>query len=788
MKKLTVLILLFISCKSIAQSSKKFILVDADTSKVIPFANILFNDEDYKGTSTDIDGVFYVPSHIKTVTISCVGYDTKILKIGDVKHRTLTLKQKISALDEVVLNAENPAHRIIRNAVANNYVNNPKNINSFTYKSYDKISITSGKRLKKNDSINKVMDSILKGSYFFITETIVKHKYLKPRFSEDSVIATKSSGFKNPNFALLANNFQPFSFYEEHITLFETDYLNPISKGSTRKYKFRLKDEYIKGKDTVFVISFEPKANRNFEGLKGLLYINSNKYAVQSVDASTFNSGKLDVTIQQKYNYIENKYWFPEQLNFVITIGEGFGSAKYVGKSYLLEITPNAPLKKKDFPFVLLTLPKNANLKDSTYWALNRRDTLNSNEKRTYTFIDSIGEKYKFDKLLKYSESLMQGKVPFKYVDLDLTKIAQYNRYEGLRLGLGLYTNNNLFKHVSIGGFAGYGLNDYKWKYGGELFVDVPSKKDILLYFKYENNLRGVGNFSRRSDQNPLNQRAFITNLMDAVKTYEFKTYMKLYRNINWSIGFNTTAISPLYDYSFTHNSTPITKYTNTELNLGFSYHVNEKLVNTFNKTTRLESDDPIFNLNYSKGLKNVFGGNFNYNKLQFTLDHSFKTKGLGKTSYRLDMGFIDTSLPYGQLFTGEGNFDRELSIIVKNYFQTVRPFEFLSDKYIHLFTTHNFGRLLNNKGYLQPDVLWHNNFGIANLSQSLNHQLIGFSTKKELFLETGLELKNILKLPVLDLGYLGLGIGGFYRYGYHHLENTNDNFALKYSIGFSFK
>ena len=76
----------------------------------------------------------------------------------------------------------------------------------------------------------------------------------------------------------------------------------------------------------------------------------------------------------------------------------------------------------------------------------------------------------------------------------------------------------------------------------------------------------------------------------------------------------------------------------------------------------------------------------------------------------------------------------------------------------------------------------------IGNLSSPLNHLHIDFSTKEELFLETGLELKNILKLPVLDLGYLGLGIGGFYRYGYHHLENTNDNFALKYSISFSFK
>lgn len=787
MKNLLLLILLLVSIKSIAQTTKKFILINENTSTVIPFANVLFNDKNYKGTSTDIDGVFYLTSDIENITISYVGYETKTLKVSDIKHQLIKLKKTISELDEVVINnTENPAHRIIKNTVANKSLNNPTSLNSYTYKSYDKIIITTGKQ--KEDSLREVMEKVMKGSYLFITETIAKHKYLQPRFSEDSVIATKSSGFKKPSFALLANNFQPFSFYEEYITLLETNYLNPISKGSTKKYKFRLKEEYIKEKDTVFVISFEPKTNRNFEGLKGLLYINSNKYAVQSVDASTFNSGKLDVTIQQKYSYIENKYWFPEQLNFVMTIGEGIGSAKYVGKSYLSEITPNAPLKKKDFPFTLLTLPKSANSKDSTYWSLNRRDSLDIKEKRTYVFIDSIGKKYKFDNILRYTESLTKGKIPFKYVDLDLTKIAQFNRYEGLRLGLGLYTNNDIFKHVSIGGFAGYGLDDFKWKYGGELFVNIPSKKDISLYFKYENNLRGVGDFSRLNNKSTLNQRAIITNLMDAVTSYEFKTYMKLFRNINWSLGFNTTNVSPLYDYSFKHNSALIIKYTNTELNLGISYHVNEKLISTPNTTTRLENDAPIFNLNYSKGLKNVFGGYFNYNKLQFTIDHSFKTKGLGKTTYRLDMGYIDKSIPYGQLFTGEGNFDRELSIIVKNYFQTVKPFEFLSNKYIHLFTTHNFGRLLNNKDYLQPDVLLHNNFGVASLSNPFNHQIINFSTKEELFLETGLELKNLIKIPMLDLGYLGLGIGAFYRYGYHNLENSNDNFAFKYSIGFSFK
>ncbi|SDG59519.1 DUF5686 family protein [Winogradskyella thalassocola] len=787
MKKALALLIVILTFNTYAQSLKKFKLIDEDSGIVIPFANIIFNDTSYKGTATDIDGVFFVNADIKKITISYVSYETKILEIANIKSETITLKQAVSELDEVVIDRENPAHRIIRLAVANKDLNNPENLNSFTYKSYDKVYVDINENQDLNDSLSEDT-SFFKDSYFFITETIAKHKYLKPRFTEDSVIARRTSGFKNPNFAVLANSFQPFSFYDDHISLFETDYLNPISKGSTKKYKFRLKDEYVKGQDTVFVISFEPKANRNFEGLEGLLYINSNQYAVESVDASTYNSGKIDFTIQQKYKFIDNDYWFPEQLNFVIILGEGFGSFKYVGKSYLSEITTNTPLKKKDFPLVSLTLSEDVEGRHSQYWDQFRKDTLDAKERRTYVLIDSIGDKMKLDKFLKWAPSLVKWRIPFKYVDLDLKSLATYNKYEGARLGLGLYTNDDIFKHLSIGGYGAYGFKDHTWKYGGEVSVDVPGDKDISVSLKYKNDLRETGTYSGNTIDNPFVQRNWIASQMDAIESFSIHTEMKLLRNMNWDLGFNTADVTPLYDYQFMKNGLPMTKYTNSEINVGIGYHVNEELVRNFGVTTRLPSDAPVFKLMYSRGLKGAFDSDFSYNKLRFTLDHSFITKGLGKTTYRLDLGYIDSALPYGLLFTGEGTLDKKIPFVVKDYFQTVTPYEFLSDRYANVFTTHNFGRLFNNKGLFQPDVLLYNNLGIGSLDHTSYHQNIEFKTKDELFLETGLELQNIIKIPYLNIGYLGIGVGAFYRYGYHNLDKSSDNFAFKYSVGFTFK
>ena len=60
------------------QSTKKLVLVDDNTEQIIPFANILFSKEDYKG----IDSVFYVAKVIEEITISYVGYETQVLKIN----------------------------------------------------------------------------------------------------------------------------------------------------------------------------------------------------------------------------------------------------------------------------------------------------------------------------------------------------------------------------------------------------------------------------------------------------------------------------------------------------------------------------------------------------------------------------------------------------------------------------------------------------------------------------------------------------------------------------------
>ena len=158
------------------------------------------------------------------------------------------------------------------------------------------------------------MKRFLDKQYLFMMETVSSRKFLSPEKNKEEIIASKVSGISQPSFVVMARQFQSFSFYDNFITIANRQFLNPIATGSTDKYFFLIQDTlYTEPRDTVFIISFRPYKGRNFDGMKGVLYINSNGYAVQNVLAEAYDQKNefLKVSIQQQYDLVEGKRWFP---------------------------------------------------------------------------------------------------------------------------------------------------------------------------------------------------------------------------------------------------------------------------------------------------------------------------------------------------------------------------------------------------------------------------------------------------------------------------------------------
>ncbi|MDZ7848316.1 MAG: carboxypeptidase-like regulatory domain-containing protein [Owenweeksia sp.] len=232
---------------------------DAATGEPLPFVNIVVNNSQ-TGTSTDLDGRFSLTlPQGSNLHFSYIGYEKKTLKLGpeDDLPLEVTLSQKSDKLAEVsVFPVTNPAHRIIKNAVAQRSKNKPENLASFTYQTYSKFvatistdsvdsSIDTVYHPEVKDSITRIdsgnykLVKMMNRQHLFFMESVTERNYLKGKRDNEKVLASKTSGFKNPLFSLISTELQSFSFYSDYISIAGEDFLNPLTPGSTNALLFR---------------------------------------------------------------------------------------------------------------------------------------------------------------------------------------------------------------------------------------------------------------------------------------------------------------------------------------------------------------------------------------------------------------------------------------------------------------------------------------------------------------------------------------------------------------------
>jgi hypothetical protein len=770
-------------------------VTDEATKEPLAFASIIFNNDSKQGITTDINGNFLYSSNKPVTVLKCsyVGYQDVVMPIGsNTQNISIALQFSANELNEVVITpGENPANAIMRKVIANKDANNPENLSSFSYRCYNKVTFDL-KSKKQKDSTE--VKNILKNGHIFMMESVTERRFVSPDNSEEVVLATKVSGFSNPSFASLATDMQPFSFYDDNIPFLNVNYLNPVSRGSLNKYRFTLQDTLYNKADTVYVISYKPLPRKKFEGLTGLLYINTNQYAIQNVTAAPYEKGKIGLRIQQQYVYMPEGYWFPQQLDYAMDLNNypEPGSGMMVqGKSFIDSVSINRPINKKDFRVESVWIQEGAAKKDSTYWVNVRNTPLDSSDVTTYRVIDSIGKKNNFDGMLTLMEKMVRGRIPVKFLDIDIGKTLVYNKYEGFRLGLGAYTNDKLFKNVVLGGFFGYGTKDYEWKYGASADYKLSEAHEFTVGVKYQDNIVEVGEHIYKFPEfSYYDFRNVIASRFDRVREESFTTAFRALRYTKWNISLNHAKVTPKYDYTFADTSPQTFRYTNTSLGISMRFAYKEKIVQSFGQRVTTQLPYPVLYVNYNRGLGGFIEGDFNYNKIEAIVQHTFFTKNLGNSTFRAEAGYIDNPLPYGLLFTGEGSYDNDVKVIIKNTFQTMDPYEFLSDSYVNLFTSHNFGGLLFKAGSFQPHISIHNNIGWGSLENSASHitENFDFKIKDKLYLETGLQLDHLLKVNYINIGYLGFGAGAFYRYGGYAYDSFNDNLAVKLTAVFSIK
>lgn len=789
-KKLFFVIVLIILSNIISAQEITGKIIDSKTKEVLPFVNIIYGDFNL-GTTSNINGEFSIKSSqtVKWLKISYIGYYSDTININNNKAIDLTIEldPKTYNIEEaVILPGINPAERIINKVIENRDLNNPEKMNSFSFTSYNKMIFTEETEtntIVDTLKINKQDSSLLfEDQHILVIETINEKMFIQPDKYNEKIIASKISGFKDPMLSLIASQVQAFSFYEDSYGILDKMYLNPISKGSTKKYLFILEDTmFNENKDTIFIISYRPRKGKSFDGLKGILHINTNKYAIQSVIAEPLEINRgTRIKIQQNYDLIENKQWFPKELITEI-IFESTTDLIAKGTSYIYNIKLNPELNKKDFNNIELNISEDAYKKPDKYWETNRLQPLTEMDKKTYRVIDSISKLYHLDKKLQVLEIILNGNIPLKCFDLPMNKIIDYNSYEGYRLGLGIMTNNKASKYFSIGGYFGYGFKDEAWKYGGDLIFNLHENSESKLHFSYSNDVReksGYRFFEKPNFTTTEIYRKYMIENMDLIEKYEVSFSFLSLQYLRTNIFFNQSLITPTDKYRFGKSLANSTnEFTFNEIGFQFRYAYNEKYIKTLRTKYPIETNSPIFLGNIIKGV-NWLDGEYEYTKYEAKITKSFKTKSCGKTNIALVGGLIDGNIPLSKLYNGHGSY-QSFSLEAENSFGTMRMGEFYSDRFFSVFIKHDFGHLLFRNKKFSPKFALVHNYGIGSISNKTSH--LTSTPLKSIdkgYYECGLLINNIL-----NQSFLGYGFGIFYRYGPYSYTNTSDNFSYKLSL-----
>ncbi len=803
-------------------------VVDAKNKEPLAFVNIAYGN--HQGVTTTIDGLFSIPVSCDSlhISVSFIGYQSKVFIINksDAKHfKIIYLKSEAYQLQEVkVLPGKNPADRIINRVVANRKILDPeKHLKSFAYKSYNKMYFTAKTRhneslakdtiqialdstqaktadtvtIQKSGTTNEgKMEKFFKKRHLLMMETVSQRYFKSPDKTLEEVVASKVSGFAMPTFVILATQLQSFSFYKTQLNLLDKHYLSPVSKNSPQNYLFVLKDTVYAGADTVFIIAFRPHKGKNFDGLKGLLYINTSDYAIQNVIAQPVEQGDFFIKIQQQYEKIDSIQWMPTQLNADLVfnnlmVSDSGGTATSlvgVNKTYLYDIELNPDLDSVKFTGTALTVDKKAFKQPDSLWQRVRIVPLSDKEKETYRFIDSLGHAENFDLKFRVLKLLTIGKIPFYFVNLDILKLLKFNEFEGLRPQLGLETNDKIAGWFTLGGYIAYGTRDKVWKYGSMLSFSFSKEHNLGLKFSYKNDVAETGGLSfydyKPNFSSTEFYREMLINNMYRQEVYRSDFSFRIVRYLKGCVFAQKRILNSTDSYRLLQAENNVSvlypQVSVNETGIRLRYAYKEKQVQMIDEVFSLGTKYPIVWLNFTRGVLWQNTG-IDYTKTELQISKYFEWRKMGITNLKLTAGMVNGKVPIWLQFNANASY-YPFSVEAANTFATMRMNEFFSDHFVAFYFEHNFKSLLFKTRFFAPQfkVVYHAEFGT--MEDSNQHSYFPFKTLDKGYYETGLIINNILHSNLS-----GIGVGGFYRFGPYGFSNFKDNLAIKLSLTFNF-
>lgn len=811
MKQILFSVFLFIFSIHFSQNQIK--VISSQDKKPISKASV-FCDDNLLGKTND-SGILNFKTKCKKVDVVADNFENEEAEVK--KTMEISLKpssEKTKNIEKIVIKDQSDPRALkILDELNKHYKDNsPQSLESYNFKSYSKISIDVDKDsidsykdfiAKREDSISKISNRILKqkdkekkdsliqkdiveatkSSQYFLMEKATEHNFSKKYGEKTNILDTRISGFPNPVYEMLAVNISNLNRVPRQV--------RPENRSL---YRYFLSDTIEMDNRKTFVIKFKEITNKQTQNprkFSGKIYVDAESFALKKLESASKKRDEGNGTIIWKP--IDNK-WFLDSENLKIKMGSQsfdiakkdslkpgekhkykqkiFGNYLYLKTKYF-DFKTNIPQKSEDFKGYSLEV-KNT---DGTQLEKYRTDSLTNRESATYTNIDQFVKKHNFDKKISLVTNLMKGNWRIGMVDLDLTKILDYNKYEGLRLGTGAKLNEKFSKTYSPDAYFGYGFKDHTWKYGVGLDFKLSQKRTSIFRIDYVDDVSAVGKFSRNLWSKFANMEDFISYAYNG-NFYHYKGFgtsfeYDISNSLTGKISVKRQNQEAKFNYQYQNFANDFTDFSTT---LTLKYSPNDKNMMTPGGKLTFEKKYPQFFVNYEKGSK-LFGGNMDYQRFDVFAEHQFRTK-MGVTNFKIFGGISSGTAPIWKNFEIAGTTDfysenvwSKISLPSNFTFTTMPSARYYADQFAGFFVMQKLPFRFKTLGKKFSSLDLEYKSAIGNFKNPEFHHF-DFEVLNHYYQEAGLMWNRFLGSSY--------SVGFYYRLGYYQSPNFKDNLGIE--------
>ncbi len=797
MKSLIVIFTFFLTLHCFSQTTTVYgTIKDGSTGEIIPSAKIQFYQSKI-GVLSDSVGNYLLESYYATdsIIISYAGYVTQIFKITkDIKQEiNCFLLVKQTEIEEFVIRPpEEPFSTIIhKRVIANKDINNKEKLSSYEYELYNKIQLdinNIGDKfnergiVKKLDLIMDYLDSTNDGGTYLpvILSETVSNYYFKnnPKRKKEIIEGTYITGIENLKLEMFVGDmYLDINVYDNYINIFNKAFISPIANFSRTFYKYYIADSSFIDNQWCYKLVYKPKRSGDLT-FEGEMWIHDTTYAVKQINGAISPEANInyiqDLFFELTFNMVAPEVWMltKEEMLVDIKIQEKskvygfFGRKNSSRKNFKINQIRDDDFYKSNNTVEIQTGAKN---RDEIFWKEHRHSKLSNQEEGIGLMVDSLNNLPIFKTFKKMSYLGTTGYYPLgKFEVGNVSSLFSVNPVEQYRFSMALRTSNYFSKRLEIGGKVAFGTRDEKMKYSFSIRYNITPKKRGMLTTYYNYDIQQIGQSPNAATVGSTFGTLFRTGPLDKL-TFVKKAGFNLEKDIKKDLilygGFEWKEYTPLglANYvKFNENTLlqdTIRIITTSEFIARIRWTKDEEFIaGAFDRST-LTSRYPIFSLQGIFGIKGLFGGNYNYQKIEFQMDHTRKIGILGRIKYGVNAGYVFGSTAYPFLKVHEGNQSYWLSTTT---FNKLNYFEFISDKYVGGYVEQHFGGLFFDRIPYVKKLKWRIvssgriTYGSIS-SRNTKEMLLPTFTKtfgKTPYGEATIGIENIFKLVRIDVVY----------------------------------